>query len=195
MKTALSGKNLIRQFAASLRILPLTVLVCSGLYTGAIYLAGRLAPEASSGSLVRSAAGRVIGSRLVAQQFTRPEYFWPRPSAVSWNAAGAGGSNLSPASAAMRDKTENVLVTLAPEQGEKVPTDLVTASGSGLDPHISLASVRFQAPRVARARGLSVDEVMHIVNSPENGKIAVPFQGEPLVNVLQLNCALDRVRK
>lgn len=195
MKTALSGKNLIRQFAASLRILPLTVLVCSGLYTGAIYLAGRLAPEASSGSLVRSAAGRVIGSRLVAQQFTRSEYFWPRPSAVSWNAAGAGGSNLSPASAAMRDKTENVLVTLAPEQGEKVPTDLVTASGSGLDPHISLASVRFQAPRVARARGLSVDEVMHIVNSPENGKIAVPFQREPLINVLQLNCALDRVRK
>jgi K+-transporting ATPase ATPase C chain len=95
----------------------------------------------------------------------------------------------------MRDKTENVLVTLAPEQGEKVPTDLVTASGSGLDPHISLASVRFQAPRVARARGLSVDEVMHIVNSPENGKIAVPFQREPLINVLQLNCALDRVRK
>ncbi len=195
MKTVLSGKNILRQCAASLRILPLTVLVCSGMYTGAIYLAGRLAPGSSSGSLVRSAEGGVIGSSLVAQQFTRPEYFWPRPSAVSWNAAGAGGSNLSPASAAMRDKTEKVLVTLAPEQGEKVPTDLVTASGSGLDPHISLASVRFQAPRVARARGLSVDEVMHIVNSPENGKIAVPFQGEPLVNVLQLNCALDRVRK
>ncbi len=195
MKTVLSGKNILRQCAASLRILPLTVLVCSGMYTGAIYLAGRLAPDSSSGSLVRSAEGGVIGSSLVAQQFTRPEYFWPRPSAVSWNAAGAGGSNLSPASAVMRDKTEKVIVTLAPEQGEKVPTDLVTASGSGLDPHISLASVRFQAPRVARARGLSVDEVMHIVNSPENGKIAVPFQGEPLVNVLQLNCALDRVRK
>lgn len=195
MKTTLSGKNILRQCAASLRILPLTVLVCSGMYTGAIYLAGRLAPDSSSGSLLFSAEGGVIGSRLVAQQFTRPEYFWPRPSAVSWNAAGAGGSNLSPASAAMRDKTENVLVTLAPEQGEKVPTDLVTASGSGLDPHISLASVRFQAPRVARARGLSVDEVMRIVNSPENGKIAVPFLGEPLLNVLQLNCALDRVRK
>jgi K+-transporting ATPase ATPase C chain len=194
MKTALSGGNLLRELAASFRILPLTVFACSVLYTGAVYLAGRLFPESSSGSLVYSEKGQVIGSRLVAQQFIRPEYFWPRPSAVSWNAAGSGGSNLSPASAAMRDKTEKMLAALAPEPDEKVPADLVTASGSGLDPHISLASARFQAPRIAKARGISVDDVMRILNSPENGKITVPFLGEQLFNVLLLNCALDRLQ-
>ena len=119
MTTILSFRELTRQCWVSLRLLPLTVLICSGLYTLVILLAGRVIPGSSSGSLVRAENGEVIGSTLLAQQFTRPEYFWPRPSAVSWNASGSGGSNLSPASLAMRQRTEKLLAELAPKKGER----------------------------------------------------------------------------
>jgi potassium-transporting ATPase KdpC subunit len=195
MKTTLSFRDLTRQFAVSLRLLSLTVLICSGLYTCLILLAAQGIPYSSSGSLVRADNGEVVGSELIAQQFTRPEYFWSRPSAVSWNAAGAGGSNLSPASLAVRQRTEKLLTELTMKKGEKVPADLVSASGSGLDPHISLAAARFQAPRVALARGISIDQVMRILDKPANGKSILPFTSESLVNVLQLNRSLDRLKK
>jgi len=195
MKTTLSFRALTRQFAVSLRLLPLTVLTCSGLYVGIILLAAQAIPYSSSGSLVRDDNGEVIGSKLLAQQFIRPEYFWPRPSAVSWNASGSGGSNLSPASLAMRQRTEKLLGVLAPKKGEKVPTDLVTASGSGLDPHISLEAAIFQVPRVARARGISRDQVMRVINNPASGTTTIPFLNESLVNVLQLNKSLDRMQQ
>ncbi len=192
MKTTLSFRELTRQFAVSLRLLPLTVLICSGLYVGIILLAAQAIPYSSSGSLVRADNGEVVGSELIAQQFTRPEYFRPRPSAVSWNAAGAGGSNLSPASLAMCQRTEKQLAELALKKGEKVPADLVTASGSGLDPHISLAAAKFQVPRVARARGLAIAQVMKLLHST---KSTIPLVNESLVNVLQLNRALDRLQQ
>jgi len=195
MKTALSFEDFIRQLAVSLRLLPVTVIICSGLYTVIVLLVAQVMPYASSGSLIRSEKGEVIGSELIAQQFTLPKYFWPRPSAVSWNAANAGGSNLSPASLAMRQKTEKLLAHFALKKGEKVPTDLATASGSGLDPHISLAAAKFQVPRVAHARGLSVDQVMTVINNPANGKTTIPLLNESLVNVLQLNRSLDRLQK
>jgi len=195
MKTALSFGDLIRQLAASLRLFPFTVVICSGLYTVIVLLAAQVVPYASSGSLIRSENGQVVGSELIAQQFTRPKYFWPRPSAVSWNAANAGGSNLSPASLAMRQKTEKLIAKFALKKGEKVPTDLVTASGSGLDPHISFEAAKFQVPRVAHARGLSVDQVMTVINNPANGRTTTPLLNESLVNVLQLNRSLDRLQK
>jgi len=195
MKTTLSFRALTRQFAVSLRLLPLTVLTCSGLYVGIILLAAQAIPYSSSGSLVRADNGEVVGSELIAQQFTRPEYFWSRPSAVSWNAARSGGSNLSPASLAMRQRTEKLLGVLAPKKGEKVPTDLVTASGSGLDPHISLEAAIFQVPRVARARGISRDQVMRVINNPASGTTSIPLLNESLVNVLQLNRSLDLLQK
>lgn len=145
--------------------------------------------------IVVAEGGELLGSELIAQQFTRPEYFWSRPSAVSWNAAGAGGSNLSPASMAARQRTEKLLAELALKKGEKVPADLVTASGSGLDPHISLAAAKFQVPRVAFARGLSIDQVLRVLDKPANGKSILPFTSEFLVNVLQLNRSLDRLKK
>jgi len=195
MKTTLSFGDLSRQFAVSLRILPVTVAICSGLYTFFTLLAAQIAPYASSGSLIRSEKGEIVGSELIGQQFSRHEYFWSRPSAVSWNAASAGASNLSPASLAMRQKTEKLLVPFALKKGEKIPADLVTASGSGLDPHISFAAAKFQAPRVARARGLSIDQVMAVINNPESGTITIPLLNESLVNVLHLNRSLDRLQK
>ena len=195
MKTTQSFGGLTRQFAVSLRLLFLTVVICSGLYTVIILLAGQVAHYSSSGSLIRSDKGEVIGSELIAQQFTLPKYFWPRPSAVLWNAANAGGSNLSPASLGMRKKTEKLLVPFALKQGDKVPVDLVTSSGSGLDPHISFAAAKFQAPRVARARGLSIDQVMVVINDPGSGKTVIPLLNESLVNVLQINRSLDLLQK
>lgn len=195
MKTTLSFGDLTRQFAVSLRLLPATVLICSGMYTVIVLLAAQIVPYSASGSLIRSENGQVIGSELIGQQFTRPEYFWPRPSAVSWNAAGAGGSNLSPASLAMRQRSEKLLGAFALKKGEKAPADLVSASGSGLDPHISIAAARFQASRVAHARGLSIDKVMSMINEPASGNITIPLLNESLVNVLQLNRSLDRLQK
>ncbi len=195
MKTMLTFRNFIRQSAASLRILPFTVVICSGLYTVIVLLAAQVVPYSATGSLLCSEKGEVIGSELIGQQFTRPEYFWSRPSAVSWNAAGAGGSNLSPASLAMRQRSENLLGAFALKKGEKAPADLVSASGSGLDPHISIASARFQASRVALARGLSIDQVMRVINDPACGKITIALLNESLVNVLQLNRSLDRLQK
>jgi K+-transporting ATPase ATPase C chain len=195
MKTTLSFGDLTRQFAVSLRILPLTVVICSGLYTVIVLLAAQIVPYSATGSLLCSEKGEVVGSELIGQQFTRPEYFWSRPSAVSWNAAGAGGSNLSPASPAMRQRIEKLLDAFALNKGEKVPADLVSASGSGLDPHISIAAAKFQAPRVAQARGLSVDQVIKVLNTSANGKTTLPLVNESLVNVLQLNRALDRLKQ
>jgi K+-transporting ATPase ATPase C chain len=195
MKTILSFGDITRQLGVSLRLLFLTVVICSGLYTVIILLAARVVPYSSSGSLIRSEKGEVVGSDLIGQQFTQPKYFWSRPSAVAWNAAGSGGSNLSPASREMRQRTEKLLATLALKKGGKAPADLVTASGSGLDPHISLESARFQAPRVAHARGLSVEQVMNVLNRSASGKTTIPFLHESLVNVLQLNRSLDRLQK
>ena len=195
MTTILSFRELARQCGVSLRLVLLTVVICSGCYTGLILFVAQVIPDASTGSLVRSEKGEVIGSTLLAQQFTRPDYFWPRPSAVSWNAAGSGGSNLSPASFAMRQRTEKLLALLALQKGEKVPADLVTASGSGLDPHISLQAAIVQVPRVARARGLTINQVMQVIKNPESGTTTIPFLNESLVNVLQLNRLLDRQQK
>ena len=195
MKTTLSLRDLTRQCAVSLRILPVTVFICSGLYTVIILLIAQFVPYTSSGSLIRSETGEIIGSELIGQQFKQPKYFWPRPSAVSWNAASAGGSNLSPASSGMRQKTEKLLAPFALQRGDKVPADLDTASGSGLDPHISFAAATFQVARVAQTRGLSINQVMAVINNPASGTVTIPLLNEPLVNVLQLNRSLDRLQK
>ncbi|MEI6757986.1 MAG: potassium-transporting ATPase subunit C [Chlorobium sp.] len=194
MKTIVSFGDLTRQFAVSIRILPVTVAICSGLYIIIVLLAAQIVPYSASGSLIRSENGQVVGSECIAQQFSRPEYFWPRPSAVSWNAAAAGGSNLSPASLVMRQRTEKLLAVYALKKGQRVPADLVTASGSGLDPDISLSAASFQAARVAHARDLALDRVMSLVNTHAAGRRSAVLQDEPLVNVLVLNRELDRLK-
>ncbi|MBL8752322.1 MAG: potassium-transporting ATPase subunit KdpC [Planctomycetes bacterium] len=177
---------------ASLRVCLATMLVCVVGYTAVVLgFAAVCAPDTASGSLLRAKDGTVVGSRLLAQAFTRPEYFWPRPSACDWNGAAAGGSNLSPCNPALAERAQQAIARFGASAANPLPADLATASGSGLDPHISAAAARFQVARVAAARNLPAAEVQAVVD-----RLAVapgPFPtGERLVNVLELNLALER---
>lgn len=181
--------------ATTLRLVLLTLLGCSVLYPLAVLAVGRaIAPAEAEGSLLRDTGGEVIGSRLVAQAFSRPEYLWPRPSSVDHDAAAAGGSNLASSNPELRLRAEAALVTLgAPGLGAaastSVPGELVTASGSGLDPHVTLAGAMFQAPRIASARYVDLGRVEEVLNA----HATAPSFGRPaLVVVLEANLALDR---
>jgi K+-transporting ATPase ATPase C chain len=150
-------------------------------------------PGTAEGSLVRDTDGTVRGSRLVAQPFTEPRYFWPRPSAVGHAADAAGGSNLAPASPELRQRVQDTLALYGAAADLPLPADLVTASGSGLDPHISLAGALVQVRRVAGARELSRERVTALVES-QAVRSAGPLGGAWIVNVLDLNRALDDLR-
>jgi K+-transporting ATPase ATPase C chain len=152
-----------------------------------------LFPAQAEGSLLRRSDGSVIGSRLVAQGFTRPEYFHPRPSAVDYNAASTGGSNYGPSNpdhlklVRARLDARIALEAAAPAQ---VPSEMVTASGGGLDPHIPPAAAALQAARVARARGVPLERVQELIRQHTEGP-GLGFLGRAGVNVLELNLALD----
>ncbi|NTU53458.1 MAG: K(+)-transporting ATPase subunit C [Chlorobiaceae bacterium] len=186
-----AGANLL----ASLRVVLVTIVLCGGLYPLVISGIARLvAPERASGSLLRDSRGAVVGSRLIAQSFSQSRYFWPRPSAVGYNASAAGGSNLSPAGAEVRDRAMKAVATYQVHAGLPIPADLVTASGSGLDPCITLQAALWQAPRVAHARGVQLAGLERRLryHAWENR----PFwSGEGLVNVLEMNRELDTLQK
>lgn len=147
----------------------------------------------AEGSLIRRADGTVVGSRLIAQAFTKPEYFHPRPSAVDYNAASTGGSNLGPSNAdhlkAVRERLHAVATLEGVAVGD-VPSEMITAAGSGLDPHIPPAAAALQAPRVAEARGVPLARVSQLIAS-HTERAALGFLGRDRVNVLSLNLALD----
>ena len=165
-----------------------------GAYHGVIWGIARAAfPQQAEGSLIRRADGTIVGSRLIGQAFTREESFRPRPSAVDYNAAAAGGSNDGPSSPvylqAVRERVAAVEQREVAAMG-RVPAEMVTASGSGLDPHISPDAAELQAPRVARARRADLERVRALIREhtepPTWG-----FLGRARVNVLELNLALD----
>lgn len=171
------------------------------LLTGVVYplfvtaAAQLIFPHQANGSLI-TRDGNVLGSELIGQSFTAPQYFWGRPSATSgsaYNGAASGGSNLGPNNPALVDLVTERAALLrkgATDKSLPIPVDLVTASGSGLDPHISIAAARYQAERVARLRGVDVTVIEALI-AEHAVRPAVPGFGEPIVNVLVLNLALD----
>jgi K+-transporting ATPase ATPase C chain len=184
-------KNLL----ASLKLVGLTLLVCCVAYPLAVLAVARIAvPDKAEGSLVRDAAGNVLGSRLIAQAFSKPSYFWPRPSGVNYDASATGGSNLSPTSTALAERAAEALARHGTSPGGSIPAELVTASGSGLDPHLTLRGAEFQVRRVAEARNRELSDVRAVVES-----MAFSPTGDRgsarLVNVLELNLALDQLPK
>ena len=179
----------------------LSLFVLLSLVTGLAYplavtaIAQAVFPAQAAGSFVVK-NGKAVGSSLIGQPFTKPGYFWSRPSATGdkpYNGMASGGSNLGPSAPALREAVQQRIVALRaadPGNTAAVPTDLVTASASGLDPHISPAAAAYQAARVARTRGLPLDKVLALVAAQTDVEIA-GFLGEPRVNVLALNLALD----
>jgi K+-transporting ATPase ATPase C chain len=171
--------------------------VCCGLYPLIVFgISQVLFRDRANGSLITGADGSVRGSKLLGQAFTDPKYFHPRPSAAGngYDASSSGGSNLGPTSKKLKDAIQQRIKLYRAENGldetEPVPADAVTASGSGLDPHISLRNAELQIPRVAEARGLSEDKIRELVQRNTAGRDLGLF-GEAGVNVLQLNLALD----
>src|SRR5579864_7252179 len=152
--------------------------------------------DKANGSLI-TLNGQVIGSELIGQNFTRPEYFQPRPSAAGndgYDATASGGSNLGPTNKKLIDRVQASVDKFRkdnPDYPGAIPADLLTTSGSGLDPHISPASAQAQADRVAKARGASLDQIHALIASRTEGR-DLGFLGEPRVNVLLLNLDLDR---
>ena len=182
----------------------LTLLFC--VITGLVYpgvvtaLSQLLFPHRANGSLIQSTGGRVIGSELIGQPFARPEYFHPRPSAAGngYDGTASGGSNKGPTDVKLADtliaQAVDSAVKLDGGVKGKIPSDLVTASGSGLDPHISPASALLQVSRVARARGLDSAVVQALVERHSEHR-QLGLLGEPRVNVLLLNLALDSIAR
>jgi K+-transporting ATPase ATPase C chain len=175
-------------------------VVCCGLYPLIVFgISQAFFRDKANGSLIVEPGGTVRGSKLLGQGFADPKYFHPRPSAAGngYDAASSGGSNLGPTSQKLNDAIKERIGEYRTENGlsesEPVPAEAVTASGSGLDPHISLHNAELQLRRVSKARGVSEDRVREVVTQSTDGRDLGIF-GEPGVNVLQLNRALDQLR-
>jgi len=192
-------KKHLTELRRAVMVMLIFAVVCCGLYPLIVFgVAQVFFRDQANGSLIVDKDGTVHGSKLLGQQFTTDKYFQSRPSAAGngYDATSSGGSNLGPTSSNLVAtitqriadyRTGNGLATNA-----LVPADAVTASGSGLDPHISLRNAELQAPRVAKARNISVEKVLELVHA-NTDPVSLGFLGEPGVNVLMLNLALDRV--
>lgn len=173
----------------------LTGFIYPGVITG---IAQVIFPHQANGSLILK-DDQVVGSQLIGQQFDDPRYFWGRLSATApyaYNAAASAGSNLSPTNQSFMDAVKARIAALKaadPNNSDPIPVDLVTSSGSGLDPDISVAAAYYQVPRVAKARGLTEDVVRTLVDQHIQGR-QLGVLGEPRVNVLELNLALDAIK-
>jgi K+-transporting ATPase ATPase C chain len=187
-------KTMITALRATVVTLALTGLIYPFVMTG---LAQALFPWRANGSLVTDEKGQIVGSELIAQSFSNPAYFQPRPSAAGekgYDATSSGGSNLGPTSKKLQDRINDDLKRLKtenPDATEPIPAELVTTSASGLDPHLSPEAMLWQVPRVAKARGVIPDRIKTVVDANIEGR-TFGILGEPRVNVLLVNLALDR---
>jgi K+-transporting ATPase ATPase C chain len=191
---------MLQQLLPAFRITLLFTILTGLIYPGAITgLCQLMFPSQANGSLIKDGTGQVIGSSLLGQNFTSPKYFHPRPSAAGkdgYDGNASGGSNLGPTNP---DLTKRVAADIAkfrtenPDYQGPIPADLLTTSGSGLDPDISPASAEAQVARVAKARGVSVDRIRDLVARNTEGR-TLGVLGEPRVNVLKMNLELDRTK-
>lgn len=194
---SLTFTNLFRQARTGLGLLLAATVVLGLLYPLLVFGIGRLTPGRADGQIV-SSAGTPVGSAIIGQQFTGNEWFWPRPSAAGkdgYDPTSSGASNLGPENSDLLKAVEERRATLAAADGTApadVAPDALTASGSGLDPDISPEYARQQVARVAAARGLSEQQVASLVAAHTEGR-QLGFLGEPVVNVLQLNLALQQL--
>jgi K+-transporting ATPase ATPase C chain len=190
---------MIRQFKPALILFLLLTLLTGVLYPLVVTgIAQAVFPFQANGSIIKRDGG-LLGSTLIGQQFDGPQYFWGRLSATGpfpYNAAASSGSNLGPSNPALMDGVQarvDALKAADPGNTLPIPVDLVTASASGLDPHISVAAAYYQVPRVAQARGMSEADIIALVDQYTKGR-QFGFLGEPRVNILQLNLALDEIK-
>jgi K+-transporting ATPase ATPase C chain len=171
-----------------------TIVLFGGIYHALVWGVGRVAfPRQAEGSLIRRADGTIVGSSLIAQAFTRPEYFHPRPSGVDYNAASTGGTNYGPSNPDHLAAVSGRLAAIDSLEGttpDRVPSEMVTASGGGLDPHIPPNAAEIQISRVARARHVPEGRVRDLVRAHTEPPLLGIF-GRARVNVLELNLALD----
>ena len=189
-------KNLVAELRASIAATLLLAVLCCGIYPAVVWAVGQgLFSHKANGSLVR-VDGKVAGSSLLAQGFTAPNYFHPRPSAAGqgYDAVNSGGTNLGPTSKKLIEDVKQRVADYRTENGlapdARVPADAVTSSASGLDPHISVRNATLQAARVAKARGIGEKDVLAKVGAHTEGR-TFGLLGEPRVNVLILNLSLD----
>ena len=185
---------MLTELKRGLRFTVVTMFLLGGGYHAVLWGVGRVVfPSQAEGSLIRRDDGTIVGSRLIAQKFTRPEYFESRPSAVDYNAASTGGSNRGPSNpehlASVRSRLDAFTEREGVSPGD-VPSEMVTASGAGLDPHLPPRAAALQVPRVAAARGVAIERVQELVRQHTEPP-AFGFLGRERVNVLELNLALD----
>ncbi len=193
-------KELFSEIRGAVMSTLILAVICCGLYPLVVFGMAQLAfPDKANGSLIVDSNGTVRGSKLLGQGFTADKYFHPRPSAAGngYDAANSGGSNLGPTSQKLNDAIKDRIADYRKENDLKdtdaVPADAVTASASGLDPHISVRNAEIQVRRVAKARGLGVEQARTLVRQ-HTAPSDLGFLGEPGVNVLMLNLALDAMR-
>jgi K+-transporting ATPase ATPase C chain len=185
---------MLTEVRRGVRFTVVTMVLLGGGYHVALWGIGRvLFPAPAEGNLLRKSDGTLVGSRLIAQAFTRPAYFHARPSGVEYNAASTGGTNYGPSNPDHLKAVQERLGAVTALEGAtpaQVPSELVTASGAGLDPHIPPAAAALQAPRVAAARGVPLERVQALVRSHTEPP-TLGFLGRARINVLELNLALD----
>ena len=180
----------------SLRLTLVMIILCALIYPILIAAVGKMAPGEGKGETI-TVNGKVVGYALVGQKFTDDKYFWGRPSAVDYNAAGSAGSNKGPSNPdylqVVQDRIDTFLVHNPGVKKEQVPAELVTASGSGLDPDLSPAAAKVQAKRVAAVRKLDESKIIALIDQQTEGPFLGMF-GPSKVNVLKLNIALDKLQ-
>ncbi len=180
-------------FLSSLRITVASMAICVGGYCAAVWAIGQaVTPDTAEASIITTVDGTIVGSRQVAQAFTKPQYFWPRPSAVDYNGAGAGGSNKSPTSPDLTERAAESVAAYGATAENPLPAELAAASGAGLDPHITERAARYQAARIAQARNVPVDQIDKLIEQKAFSPGGL-FTPDRLVNVLEMNLALDGI--